>query len=73
MMYNNHRGFSSGYFLFLLFVMVFFGWQLFYFFPLLWLLWIPLFTFDAYEYEEVMEKPKRKRKPKNDDYYSDYA
>ena len=72
-MYNNHRGVNSGYFLFLLFVMVFFGWQLFYFFPLLWLLWIPLFTFDAYEYEEDMEKPKRKRKPKNDDYYSDYA
>ncbi len=71
MMFNNPRGFNSGYFLFLLFVMVFFGWQVFYFFPFIWLLWIPLFIPDVYEYEEEMEKPKRK--PKNDDYYSEYV
>ena len=71
MTHNNHQGFTSGYFLFLLFMMVFFGWHMFYFFPfLLFLLWIPLFTVGLYE--EDVEKPKRK--PKNDTYYdSDYV
>jgi len=66
MTHNNHRGFTSGYFLFLLFFMVFFGWKMFYVFPFLFfLLWMPWFTTDWY-YEDKIEKPKRK--PKNDDY-----